>query len=244
MENILIYLLGASVAVQVVYALYYFLPFAFHKPKTSTSVKPVSVIVCAHNEVHNVQKLLPALLEQNYPEYELVLIDDRSWDGTGRYFEEVKHDFPETKLVKIKDTPQGMSPKKYALTLGIKSAKHEHLLFIDADCVPVSANWIHDVQSAYVAETEIVLGYSPYKENKGFLNQLIRFETLLTGIQYLSFAVRGQAYMGVGRNLSYTKSCFFNNKGFASHIKTISGDDDLFIKEAASGKNVNIVTAK
>ena len=241
---ILIVILGLCVLIQLYYALFYFLPLARHKDPETDVRLPVSVIVAAHNEQDNLYQLLPQLLDQEYPEFEVVLVNDRSDDDTEFYLYELERQFPNFKVVTVKKTPEYLNSKKYALSLGIRAAKHEHLLFTDADCRPCSSRWIEKMQSGYVTGADLVLGYSPYVQLKGFLNRLIRYETLLTAIQYLSFANKGRAYMGVGRNLSYTRTCFFRNKGFASHIRSMGGDDDLFVRDAASNSKVAIVLDK
>lgn len=246
LENILFLALSLTVLVQVFYAFYYFLALALYKKHLpfETPGFPVSVVVCAHNEYENLMQLLPKLLKQDYPEFELMLIDDRSTDQTGSYLQQITQYYPHAKLISIKQTPAGFNPKKYALSLGIKTSKHEHLLFTDADCVPMSEHWIAEMMKGYRGNTEIVLGYGRYEKHKNFLGQLIHYETLLSAIQYLSFAIKGKPYMGVGRNLSYTKSCFYRNKGFASHIRSTGGDDDLFVRDAAATSKINVIIGK
>src|SRR5207248_2072491 len=105
--------------------------------------------------------------------------------------------------------------------------KYDILLLTDADCKPVSKLWIKLFAGNYSdSKTEIVLGYSPYSVRPDFLNYLIQFDTIFTAMQYLSFCISGKPYMGVGRNLSYRKKLFFENKGFAPYLKLPSGDDD------------------
>jgi glycosyltransferase involved in cell wall biosynthesis len=237
-------LLALCVLVQLYFSFYYFLPLAKHKDPESAAVWPVSVVVAANDELENLMELLPMLLDQEYPEFEIIVVNDRSEDDTEFYLYELEKQFQNFRVVTIKKTPEYLNPKKYALALGIRAAKYEHVLLTDADCRPTSKNWIEKMQSGYKTGAEVVLGYSPYVQLKGFLNHLVRYETLLTGIQYLSHANRGKAYMGVGRNLSYTKGCFFKNKGFASHIKAIGGDDDLFVRDAANNSNISIVIDK
>lgn len=240
-------LLGAlalCVLVQVYFSLFRFLPLSKYEDPAADMQRPVSVIVVAHNEMDNLIELLPQLLDQEYPEFEVLLVNDRSDDDTEFYTYELERQFPNFKVVTVKKTPEYLNSKKYALALGIRAAKYEHMLFTDADCRPSSKHWISRMQAGYANGAEVVLGYSPYAQLKGFLNHLIRYETLLTGIQYLSQANAGHAYMGVGRNLSYTKACFFKNKGFASHIKLMGGDDDLFVRDAANNSNVSLVIDK
>ncbi|MVN78461.1 glycosyltransferase [Hymenobacter sp. HMF4947] len=208
--------------------------------------EPVSIMLCAHNELENLRELIPLLLRQDYPAgFELVLIDDRSQDDTYLYAQQLAQYYPTRfRLVTVTHTPAGFSPKKYALTLGIKSARHERLLFTDADCRPTGPDWLRLMQRGFSQKNgaDMVLGFSGYAEQPGLLNQLIRYETLLTAAQYLGLAWAGQPYMGVGRNLAYTRATFQSTKGFASHIRRLSGDDDLLVQDAvAQGARVAVV---
>ncbi len=240
-----LFLLSAMVLIQLFFGLYYFLPLAFHRdpiPADETELPSLSILVCAHNEVKNLQELLPLLVAQEYPQpLEIIIIDDRSRDGTHVLVQEYQRDYPAVKLVRVKEGARYMSPKKVALFLGIKAAAHENLLLTDADCRPNSPQWAQRMAAGFAVGRDIILGVSPYMRIYGFLNNLIRFETFLTAMQFLSFARRGGAYMGVGRNLAYTKTTFLRNKGFASHIRSLGGDDDLFVQEAATHSSVQVV---
>ena len=239
---IILYFFIFSVAVQILYYLGIFSKFAFAKEQKLTPKKiPISVIVCAKNEEENVAKFVPILAQQNYPDFEIVLIDDASSDNTLAVFEGFEQQYPNIRLVKVKNNEAFWGNKKYALTLGIKAAKKEYLLFIDADCYPTSQDWITAMSSQFTKQKTIVLGYGKYEKIAGsFLNKIIRFETLLTAVQYFSWAKSGHPYMGVGRNLAYKKEEFFNVNGFIEHIQIRSGDDDLFINQAATAKNTTI----
>ncbi len=230
------------VAIQILYYLGIFGKFAFAKAQKITPKQiPISVIVCAKNEEKNVTNFIPLLAQQNYPDFEIVLIDDASSDETLTVFEEFEKQYSNIRLVKVKNNEAFWGNKKYALTLGIKAAKKEYLLFIDADCYPTSKDWIMAMSSQFTDQKTIILGYGKYEKiANSFLNKIIRFETLLTAIQYFSWAKAGHPYMGVGRNLAYKKEEFFNVNGFISHIQVRSGDDDLFINQAANAKNITI----
>jgi cellulose synthase/poly-beta-1,6-N-acetylglucosamine synthase-like glycosyltransferase len=229
----------------------YFRPFTQRPLEAAATepgpdTEPVSIILCAHNELDNLRELVPILLRQEYPAgFELVLIDDRSQDDTYLYAQQLSQYYPgRFRLVTVTNTPAGFSPKKYALTLGIKAARYERLLFTDADCRPVTYDWLRLMQRGFAQQNgaDVVLGFSGYVEAPGLLNQLIRYETLLTAAQYLGLARAGRPYMGVGRNLAYTKATFHSTKGFASHIRRLSGDDDLFVQDAvAAGARAAIV---
>ncbi|WP_293893460.1 glycosyltransferase [Flavobacterium sp.] len=238
----LLCLFVAIVVVQFLYYIVVFGKFSFAKHQTATPKRiPISVIVCAKNEEENVRTLIPLLLEQNYPQFEIVLIDDASSDNTLEIFEEFEKQHSNIKLVKVENNEAFWGNKKYALTLGIKAAKHEYLLFTDADCLPSSKDWIANMSSQFTAEKTIVLGYGAYEKiANSFLNKIIRFETLLTATQYFSWAKLGKPYMGIGRNLAYKREEFFKVRGFMDHMKIRSGDDDLFINQAAEKKNTTI----
>ena len=202
--------------------------------------KPLSVIICARNEAENLKKYLPALLEQEYPDFEVVVVNDRSWDGTHEVLEAFSEQYKHLKLVTVAEGEKFIAGKKFAVTMGIKAAAHEWLVFTDADCQPASPQWLLGMQSPEEEQTEILLGYSPYFKKRGLLNSLIRFETFFTAVNYLSYAVKGMPYMGVGRNMAYKKALFFKNKGFAAHMHVPSGDDDLFVNANANKHNTSI----
>ncbi|KIA85180.1 glycosyltransferase [Flavobacterium sp. AED] len=239
---LILYFFIFIVAVQISYYLGVFGKFAFAKAQKITPKRiPISVIVCAKNEEENVTNFVPLLAEQNYPDFEIVLIDDASSDNTLAILEEFEKQYPNVRLVKVENNEAFWGNKKYALTLGIKAAKKEYLLFTDADCYPTSKDWLTAMSSQFTMQKTIVLGYGKYEKiPNSFLNKIIRFETLLTAIQYFSWAKIGHPYMGVGRNLAYKKETFFNVNGFIEHMQIRSGDDDLFINQAANAKNTTI----
>lgn len=238
---ILLYIFIGIVVIQVIYYLFIFGKFSFAKPQESTTKHvSVSVIVCAKNEEENVKNFIPRLANQNYSNFEIILIDDASSDETLEVFEKFEKQYPNIKIVKVANNEAFWGNKKFALTLGIKAATKDYLLFTDADCYPNSENWITEMSSHFTLHKTIVLGYGAYEKESGFLNKLIRFETLLTATQYFAWAKLGKPYMGVGRNLGYKKDEFFKVNGFINHMKLRSGDDDLFINETANKHNITV----
>ena len=244
--DILFYTFIIVVCIQLLYYGLLFLKFAFAKPKKVTRKKiSVSVLICAKNEAENLKQFLPLILEQKYPNFEVILINDVSNDNTLEVMEDFKNKYDNIKIVNIKPIEAFWGSKKYALTLGIKAASNNFLLFTDADCKPLSKYWIKEMSAQFSNSKSIVLGYGAYKKKKNSLiNKLIRFETLLTAIQYFSYAKIGIPYMGVGRNLAYRKETFFNANGFMSHMNVRSGDDDLFVNQVANSKNTAICFTK
>lgn len=231
-------------AAQIFYYLYFYLRVATYRQKVDMPLTPpVSVIIAARNEYDNLAANLPSILEQDYPDFEVVVVNDGSWDETELLLEEFQKRYSNLKVVKRPANEYYDAGKKLAITLGIKGAKHERLLFTDADCRPVSRKWIQ----AMVAQAEgdkLVLGYSPYEKRKGLLNRVIRSDAYLTAMNYMSFSLAGFPYMGVGRNLSYTKSTFFEVGGFRRHYSIASGDDDLFVNEVANQSNTVVCLDK
>lgn len=240
--DVLFCLFSTAIIIQLFYILYFFLRLSIYRPANIqlTKHEPISVVIAAWNELDNLKTLIPALLKQNHSNFEIILVDDRSDDGTFDYYREFSYQEPRFKLLRVEQTPEGMSPKKYALTLGIKASKCEHIVFTDADCIPEHPNWLLHIQNKFSDNTKVVLGYSKYQKKSGLLNMFIRFETTFTALQYMSFALAKIPYMGVGRNLAYTKSIFLENKGFQPFMSFIAGDDDLFVQKVATGKNTAI----
>ena len=236
---ILSFIFGAAVFIQLLYFLLIYRKLAFHKESHGKFMDSVSVVVCGYNEAENWKRLIPLLIEQDYPRFEIVIVNDQSSDNTKFIFKEWEW-HPKIKVVTIDEHVKKGFGKKFALTLGIKAAQYDYLLLTDADCYPKDNQWISSMVKYFCTGKEIVLGYGGYEKQLGFLNKLVRFDTFHVALQYLSYALIGKSYMGVGRNLAYKKSLFFENKGFASHIHIPSGDDDLFIREVATSKNVDI----
>ena len=238
----LFYLFIIVIIIQLVYYLGVFSKFCFAKPAVKNSKNPpISVIVCAKNEQENIKKYIPILAQQEYPDFELVLIDDASSDETLAVFEDFEKQYDNIRLVKVQNNEAFWGNKKYALTLGIKAAKHEHLLFTDANCFPSSNDWIASMAAHFDSDKKIVLGYAGRtKANNSFFNKLVRFETVVTAVQYFLWAKIGKPYMGIGRNLAYKRDVFFNANGFVEHIKMHTGDDNLFINQAATAENTTI----
>lgn len=228
-----------SILIILIYYLYFFTKLYLHKDITSNFEHPISIVICAKNEFQNLKRNLPLILSQNYFEFEVIVVNDHSTDESSFYLEEMSQNNKNLVVVDLNDSVTDTLGKKFALTLGIKTAKYEHLLLTDADCIPNSKNWAKMMSSNFV-NSEIIIGYGAYKKTKGFLNKLIRFDTFQVALQYLSYALAGFPYMGVGRNLAYKKSLFFKNKGFASHLHIASGDDDLFIQEIVPKRTVSI----
>ena len=219
------------------YQLYYYFRYLWLRQDTCAlpdrdNLPKVSVVVCAHNEAETLQNYLQALLSQDYPEYEVIVVDDESEDSTLILLEQYAREYPNFYHTFVPQGARVISSKKLALTIGIKAAHYDYILLTDADCRPESRTWIREMMRGYdSADKEIVIGFSPYFENETWLSSLISYETLFIGLQYMGMARAGHPYMGVGRNLSYRRDTFFNNNGFQGLLSVRAGDDDLFVSK-------------
>ena len=196
----------------VIYYMISVLPLAKFKSshlQSSDKQEPVSVIICAKNEDDNLTEFLPKVLMQNYPEFEVIVVNDCSFDNTENVIDEFAKIFPNLKKITIKEDEYYKHGKKFAIMVGIKGSKYENLVFTDADCYPADENWLSEMSKGFTESKEIVLGYGSYRKESGFLNKLIRFDSFMIALNYLSAALKGKAYMGVGRNLAYKKSLFY-----------------------------------
>lgn len=245
----LTFFLLAVVLLAFLHQIYFYFRYLVKGCKISTSAEnaaentpPVSVVVCAHNEYNNLQDYLTILLNQDYPCYEVIVVDDSSEDGSDLLLERWSRQYPNLYHTFVPRGARVLSSKKLALTIGIKAANHEHVLLTDADCRPESRYWIREMVKGFnTSQIEVVLGFSPYFEKKGLLNRLIGYDTLFNGLQYMGMARAGKPYMGVGRNLAYKRSTFFSTNGFKGLLGNQAGDDDLFINRVATRHNTNVI---
>ena len=236
------------IVIQLAFYLFVYLKVVLRKEKPKTSpandVPAVSVIICARNEEKNLVLNLTSVLEQDYPSYEVIVVNDCSEDNTEQVLAEFKQKYPHLRSTIIKKDGSFRNSRKFAATVGVKAAQHEWLLFTGADCRPEDTRWIESMSKYFVEGKGIVLGYCGYPSHKGLLNKWIRYDALFVALQYFGFAKIGKAYMGTGRNLAYRKSLFFEHNGFAEHAHVLYGDDDLLVNQAATMQNVAVAYAK
>jgi len=243
---IIFYVFLASLGVQLFFFLFYFMRLPFFKSRgqqKNVDLPPVSIVICARNEVGNLRDLIPLLFGQTHPEIEIIVVNDRSTDESHNYLWQLAKTRKNLRVVQVDEVPEHFHPKKYGILLGVKAAKHDIILLTDADCRPASAGWAVEFARTFSqnSRTQIALGYSQYIYQKSLLNAFIRFETLYTGIQYLSMAVTRAPYMGVGRNLAYRKTFFLERKAFKGYQHIVGGDDDLFVNKNSDQNNTSIV---
>lgn len=230
--------------IQFFWLFFFYIRVVTHKDKKNMQkTPPVSVIIVARNEEDNLFELLPSVLMQDYTDFEVVVVNHQSVDNTASILKAYQEKYSHLKVINIERNNHLGYGKKLPLTVGIKGAKHEHVLLTDADCKPASSQWLKIMANQFTTQKKIVLGYAPYHKTQGLLNRIIRIDTTFTALKYLSFAKARTPYMSSGKNLGYTKDLFFKNHGFKSHYHISAGDDDLFIQEIAKKKKKNYTIA-
>ena len=239
---------GALFTTQAVYYLGLYNKLYTHSRETAyatdinTQNPPLSVIIVAKDAAHELQENLPFILEQDYPEFEVIVIYDRPADDCDNTLKLLEDKYPNLYHTFIPDSARYISHKKLGITMGIKASRHEWLVFTEPDCRPQSNQWLKQMARNFTPATEIVLGYSNYEKVPGWFNKKITFDTLLNSMRYLGMAVSGHPYMGTGRNMAYRKTLYYKQKGFASHLNLQRGEDDLFINELATSSNTRVET--
>lgn len=233
--------------IQLVYYLWiYRKPFVYARKKDKSQVisenlPSVSVVIASKNESENLAKYLPAILEQDYPDFEVIVVNMGSTDETDVLLKALNQKYTNLYHTYVPAEAENINEKKLALTLGIKAAKKDVVLFTEAYCVPVSDKWIQEFANEFSKGNDIVLGFCKLEiDKKMAMRKFILYDNMIHGIKYLSLAILGKPFMGIGRNLAYRKEIFFEEKGFSSILNIEGGEDDLFINRIAKKRNVGV----
>ena len=248
-EKVLLAVTGALFIIQVIYYFGLYNRIHLHSRAAARGnvhyaqgFPPISVIICAREESENLRRNLTAVLEQDYPQFEVIVINDGDTDESEDYLTLLENKYPHLYHSFVPDSSRYISRKKLAVTLGIKASKYDWLVFTEANCLPQSKQWLKLLARNFTSRTQVVLGYSGYERGKGWLHKCVAFDNLFNSMRYLGFALAGSPYMGIGRNLAYRKELFYNHKGFSAHLNLQRGDDDLFINHVATADNTRVET--
>lgn len=206
-----------------------------------SELPPVSIIIYVKNESENLSENLPLILNQHYPEFEVIVVNDGSTDESEQVLKNFELKYANLYHTFIPEEARYLSRKKLAMTVGIKAAKYDRLLFTEVNCRPASNEWIASVMKSYHANTEIVIGYSTYESSKGLFHQLAGYDTIMSNLRMMSSALCNRPFMAYGSNLSYFKSLFFGNKGYSQSLNLHAGEDDLFVNETADSQNTEVL---
>lgn len=231
------------------YAALYKKPLAYEQKRDKTTPEEeefpsVSVIIASKNESEDLEKNLPAVLEQDYPNFEVIVINSGSTDETDVLLKHFDQSYKHLYHTFIPAEAEDVNVKKLALTLGIKAAKSDILLFTEAYCKPSSDQWIKEYAREFAKGRDIVLGYCKLViPKKTMMRGFMRYDNLVHSLKYLAAAIAGKPFMGIGRNLAYRKELFFGQKGFSSILNIEGGEDDLFINKIVRRKSTGVVVS-
>lgn len=211
------------------------------KEVSNKALPGISIIITAKNEAENLRANLPSILNQDYPNLQVVVVDNASTDSTNDVLSNFRSNHPNLYITYIPINSENVNHKKLALTIGIKAAIHDILLFIEPDTKPLSDQWVYEYAKSFDKGADVVLGCCQIKLNKSYFKKHILFDNMFSGIKYVSMTLAKKPYMGVGRNMAYRKNLFFDNKGFSCVLNIEDGEDNVFINRIATKENTTIV---
>ncbi len=246
--RVILYITLFFFIVQVLYyTIVYNKPFSYRKKRENSSdsidfYPPISVIIASKNESENLSKHLPSILDQDYPNFEVIIVNMGSTDETDMVLKALNQKYTNLYHTYVPAEAEDLNEKKLALTIGIKAARNEILLFTEAHCKPVSNRWLAEFAKEFVKGNDIVLGACILDIKKSVATRkFIQYDNMIHSLKYLSLAIIGKPFMGIGRNLAYKKDVFFENKGFSSLLRIDGGEDDLFINKVVKGRKTEVL---
>lgn len=210
-----------------------------------TELPRASVIVYADidTEAQQLSAMLNQVLNQEYPvAYEIIVINDGSSHTTRQVVEQLELKHPNLYLSFTPDDTRNLSRKKLSLTIGIKAARNEVVVLTCADTKISSSKWLASMTRHFSTGSDIVIGYADIDPttDRQYGKRRRAFATANEAMQYLSSAIASKPYRGIGYNIAYRRSVFFDNKGFSRSLNLLQGDDDLFIDEIARRYNTAV----
>ncbi len=211
----------------------------FRLPKDQAPPSVSVVLTLQEGQADWLYSGLPKLLEQDHPDFEVVIVNDCGGREIGDPLEMIASNNPRVRFTEIKADAKFKSKRKVALLVGIKAARHENIVFTQSDCTPASNKWLSFIARGFVG-SELVISYCSMQVNKGFAGSIIRASNLMDSLRFLRSASLGKAYSGTKNNLGYTKTLFFNNRGF-NYPQMTQGEDDLLIQKIATPHNTAVI---
>lgn len=244
---ILLSILGASFIILLLYQLILYKRIYYNNKKKkdidTNNYPPLSVIITVKKVPRKLNRNLPYILNQDYPNFEVIIVNENLDEETNEEIIKLQQTHKNLHQTFIPDSTRYVSTKKLAITLGIRASHYDWLVFTEIDSHPISNQWLKKMSRNFTDGTDIVIGYSNYEKKKGEFTRYITFDTLLFSMRYLGSALLKCPYTGFGRNLCYRRDLFNESKGFSSYLQLQRGEDDLFINTTASSTNTKVETS-
>ena len=245
---VIVICLAVVLAIQIIYYFCVYGKLIFNKKKKQTedngsqteALPPVSVVIAAKNEEYHLKDKLVFFLEQDYPEFEVIVVNDASTDECEYVLKAFSKLYPCLKVVNIVENVNKFRGRKFPISLGIKSAKYDHIVLAGADCVPSGFEWLKNLARNFSEKKEVVLGFCTYTKQKGLFKFLLQYDNLTTAMNYMGLALSGHPYRGDGRNIAFKKDLFFKVGGFTKHYNLPLGEDDIFIRNVSTASNTTV----
>ncbi len=229
-------LFAAALLVQLFY-LILIAKFIFGKRKrTGSENQPsVSIIVTSRNYLSHLEDLIPALLEQDYPDFEVVVVDDCSSDGTEWYLKELKMRYANLKTTQI--IQETDFPNALAITVGIRAASKEWLIFLTPLCRVSGSDWLKSYAQQFTPKKDAIVGYVNYSKAKGSSKRTFRYENFYSFLLFGTARALGLQMPISENNMAYRRETFLQMKGFAAVLDSPFSENELFLNKIAGRKN-------
>jgi len=145
----------------------------------------ISVVVAAKDEQDNIEGCVRTMLDQDYPDFEVVVCNDRSEDLTGQIVQAISDENPLLRLVNIEHLPEGWCGKNNAMQTGIASTDGEWICMVDADCRQTSRRTLSTAMQYASDNNADLLSVLPNLEMKGFWENAI--QPVCSGVMMIWF---------------------------------------------------------
>jgi len=219
---------------------YYMHNIASGRLHSPTAKPPVSVIVYLKSSKQDLEQFLSNILEQDYPEFEVIIVTDSILDVDEEILKRLKNQYENLYSTHVPGNTKNVSRKKLALTLGIKAAKYDKLLFTESDSRLRTTDWIFSMVRHFSDAKTVVLGFSALESTENLSHRFMEYDYFFSNLQMISCALLNKPYTGNGRNLAYSEEHFIEQRGFVKHRILQHGEDDLFINDIATGDNTAV----